>query len=125
MPSNLDEFLDVSGDVSIVSEETSPPDPYANLIGHDNSLQEKNPFDAFLDDLEAQSGPVSEETQFEQHDWKTIKEAIYEEDIYVWQCRRCFRQVNVSREETLEQACSKINLNVNCGEQILDDIHSS
>ena len=102
-----------------------PPDPFAAYIGHAGPIQAKSPFDAFLD--AATEGVEVEPTDpdYVQHEWETIREAIYEDDHHVWRCKRCFRQLNVQREETLGQALAKYNVNENCGNQIATDIHDA
>lgn len=132
--SNLDEFLanlDKAPQPEAAPEAATdpspeapagPPDPYAHLIGHAGPIQEKSPFDAFLDSMEAPADLPAEDPKYEQHDWKTIQDAIFEDDHYVWRCQRCFRQVNVGRQETLEQACQKVNLNPNCGLQVAAEV---
>jgi hypothetical protein len=134
---DFDKFLNDLGKTAAEAEdaaaEAAPEavstvvDPFAHLVGHSGPIQEKSPFDAFLDEVAADAptdGP-EEEPQYESHEWKTIREAIYEDDYYVWRCSTCHRQVNVQRTETLAQACQKVNLNPNCGMQVVNDIQES
>ena len=140
MPSDFDKFLDGLDKVPApeaapeASKEAAPeapagpPDPYAHLIGHGGALVEQSPFDAMLDQMaesdEAKALP-EEEPDYGNHEWKTIKDAIFEDDYYVWRCDRCLRQINVQRSETLAQACAKVNLNPNCGEQVAAEVMES
>ncbi len=105
-----------------------PPDPLAHLIGHTGSLQEKSPWDAMLDEMaasdEAKDLPEPE-PDFGNHDWKTIKDAIYEDDFHQWRCQRCFREIRVNREETLAQACARQNLNPDCSVQVAQEVMDS
>ena len=102
-------------------------DPYARFIGHGGPIQEQSPFDAFIEAVaaEAEATLPEEEPQYEAHDWKIIRDAIYEEDYYVWRCRRCCRQVNVDRSETLTQALAKYNIHENCSLQTIEEVHTS
>lgn len=104
-----------------------PPDPFAHLIGHNGPIQEQSPFDAFLDGVvdDAPKDMPEPEPMYEKHDWQTIQAAVYEDDHHVWRCRRCFRQINVKGEETLEQALAKYNVNPNCGEQVAAEVMES
>lgn len=136
MPNEFDKFLDnlgkepapVEAPAATPAEEVpaGPPDPLAHLIGHAGPIQEKSPFDAFLDGVaaEAPTDLPEDEPRYELHDWKAVKgkEAIYEDDCDVWICRRCFRQVNVARNESIEQACAKVNLNVRCDIQVAAEV---
>jgi hypothetical protein len=102
-----------------------PPDPLAAYIGHAGPIQEKSPFDAFLE--AATEGVEAEEKDpdYVQHEWKTIREAIYEDDQHIWRCERCFRQLNANRDETLNQALARYNINESCGNQIATDVMES
>ncbi len=103
-----------------------PVDPFAHLIGHGGPIQDKSPFDAFLDDVTDTAPPQEEEEpQYEQHTWKTIRETLYEEDYYVWRCEKCFKQINVQRSETINDACKKYNIDPNCGLQVIGEIQNS
>jgi hypothetical protein len=102
-----------------------PPDPLAHLIGHSGPIQAKSPFDAFLEAATAGVELEPKDPDYVQHEWETIMEAIYEDDHHVWRCKRCFRQLNVQRDETLGQALVKYNVHENCGTQIAEDIHSA
>jgi hypothetical protein len=104
-----------------------PPDPFAHLIGHGGAIQEQSPFDAFLDKVveEAPKDLPEPEPQYELHDWQTIQAAQFEDDHHVWRCRRCFRQINVKGDQTLEQALATYNVNPNCGEQVAAEVMES
>ena len=103
-----------------------PPDPYAHLIGHGGPIQEKSPFDAFLDDVTADAPePEEKEPVYENHDWESVRKTLYEDDQDIWRCKRCFRQINVNRDETVASACARVNLNPNCGEQVAAEVMES
>ena len=104
-----------------------PPDPFAHLIGHDGPIREKDAFEELLDAVaaEAPTDMPEAEPQYEKHDWKTIKDAIYEDDLYTWRCRRCFREIRAARNETVEQACQRVNLNPDCGLQTAAEVMDS
>ena len=103
-----------------------PVDPFAHLIGHGGPIQDRSPFDAFLDEVTDTAPPQEEEEpQYEQHTWKTIREATFEDDYYVWRCEACCRQINVQRNETINDACKKYNINPQCSTQITADVMES
>jgi len=134
MPNDFDKFLDNLGKEPAPAEAVpatpaeevpaGPPDPLAHLIGHAGPIQAKSPFDAFLDDVAADAPADLPETEvkYENHDWKAVRETLYEEDHDVWRCQRCYRQINVMRDETLNQAMTRQNLNPNCAIQVAAEV---
>lgn len=106
-------------------EGPSEPDPFAGLVGtSDGGLGERSPFDAFLDQVEAERPADFEETvkPTEVHDWQIVRQAVYSEDHVVWTCSKCCRTVSVERDETLGQALEKINVKEDCGLQVTSEV---
>ena len=108
---------------------TGPVDPYAHLVGHTGPIQAASPFDAFLDQVEAEATEeekvVAEDKPFENHNWKAVRASLYEDDHDVWLCTKCFRQINVMRNQTLNQALDYHKVNPDCGVQIAAEVMES
>jgi hypothetical protein len=133
VPNDFDKFLEnldkeptpaAEPEKPVEEAPAGPPDPLAHLIGHKGAIQERSPFDAFLDGVadEAPKDIPEEEPRYEEHDWKAVRKTLYEDDHDVWRCQRCFRQINVDRNETLNQACDRHNLNRNCAVQVAAEV---
>jgi len=109
-----------------IPAEAPPPaeDPLAKFIGNDKPLVETSPFDAFLDQCEAEAPEEVKNAQkaYEDHDWKSVRQTMYGNDHDVWRCQRCFRQVNVERNETLGEALRKHNVHPDCSVQIAAEV---
>ncbi len=106
-------------------------DPLAKYIGHQGPIVTRevaSAFDGFLAQLEAEAPADLEpapEKSFEEHDWETVRETRYEDDFDVWRCKRCFRQVNVQRSETLVASLERHKINPDCGVQVAAEVMES
>jgi len=99
-------------------------DPLSKYIGTGAPLVGQSPFDAFLEGIEAEAPPEAHEYKkpYEEHDWKSVRATMFGSDHDVWRCQRCFRQVNVQRDETLAQALQKHNVHPDCSVQIAAEV---
>ncbi len=143
--SDFDKFLDnidkepqpeaaADAETQPAPAEEAPPaveDPLAKYIGHQGPIVTRevaSPFDGFLAQLEAEAPADLEpapEKSFEEHDWETVRQTRYEDDFDVWRCKRCFRQVNVNRQETLVAALERHKINPDCGVQVAAEVMES
>ena len=143
--SDFDKFLDnidkeaqpeaaADAETQPAPAEVAPPaveDPLAKYIGHQGPIvtrEAASAFDGFLAQLEAEAPADLEaapEKSFEEHVWETVRETRFEDDFDVWRCSRCFRQVNVNRQETLGASLERHKINPDCGVQVAAEVMES
>jgi len=137
MTNKFDEFLkDLNETALAAPEAVNEPTPaavsvtedkYAHLVGHSGPLVETSPWDTMLEAMTADAPAelLEEVPNYVEHKWKTIREAIYEDDYYVWRCEQCLKQINVTREESLQQSLTRHCVNPVCSTQAMEDVQSS
>jgi hypothetical protein len=115
--------------------EPAPPaevDPLAHLIGNTDPDADKDPFTMMLDGMLEQEG-MSKESEtpehktegFEEHEWEFKSELVYEEDIGMAICRKCFRQMHVGRQQSWNEAMLAHGVNFDCGMGVAQDVTDS
>lgn len=56
-----------------------------------------------------------------QHEWITHRERLYDNEPYIFKCKRCLKYVTVYAEETIGQALQEGEIDPNCGAQVVSD----
>lgn len=107
----------------------APVDPFAHLIGRSDPDADRDPFAAMLDGMLAAEGmdkgqEVEKVPEPELHAWETDRETLYENDDYQVTCKKCFRSMRVTREETLGQAMQRHTIARDCSVQITAEVMS-
>lgn len=113
-------------------EAPAEPDPLAHLIGRQDPDADRDPFSMLLDDMLAQEG-MSKDTEqaerktqgFEEHEWEFKKEVQYEDDLVEVVCKKCFRQMRMTREQTTNQAMEAHQINPDCGMGVASEVMDS
>lgn len=105
-------------------EEDDPGVPKAGF-GH------RSQWDA-LDALMAEEGVTKDAEApprtegFEEHEWEDDESgrgaAIFSDDAIRWRCKKCFRLVDASREETIGETLDRHGVQRVCGEQLAQDV---
>lgn len=71
--------------------------------------------------------PESKTEGFEAHEWEDDGEgrhgpAMFSDDEIRWRCKKCFRLIDVTREETIGEALDRHGISRACGEQLARDL---
>lgn len=138
-PAELDALLAEAEQAEAPVEATAPPaaveapfDPLAHLIGNTDPNLDRDPFAMMLDGMLEQEG-MSKDTEqpehktegFEEHEWEFKEELIYEDDVAVAICKKCFRQMRLSRQQTFNEAMHAHSVNPDCGQGLAADVMDS
>lgn len=59
-----------------------------------------------------------------QHDWALAREKLFSEEPYVFKCKRCLIHVEVGNEQTMNQALLEKEVELNCANQVINDIEN-
>jgi hypothetical protein len=125
MKNQLDEML--GSEVQPVEE----ADPLSHLIGKAAENVDVDPFMSILDGMLAEKGlDLNSETSpktegYETHEWELKSTLVFADDEVEAICKKCFRQMKMSRESTWNEAMTEHEVNPNCGMVIADSIMSS
>lgn len=108
-----------------------PEDPLARYIGRTGeAAARRDPFADFLDAALAEEGRSLDEDvvkvpEPEQHQWESDREVIFEADTYRVTCRKCYRSMELSRDETIGQGMQRHLISSDCSLQTVGEVMSS
>lgn len=135
MKKQLDDMLAGAEPAQASEQATEKPpeptehDPLAHLIGNTDPNADRDPFSLMLDGMLEQEG-MSKETEtpgyktegFEEHEWEFKSELVYEEDDAIAICKKCFRQMRVTRQQTWNEGILAHGIDPDCGQGIATDV---
>jgi hypothetical protein len=129
----LDEMLEAEAPKSpaaLASTEPAPPEDEPGLpkqgFGGSRFWVE---LDALLraEGIPDDALPEAKPLEFETHEWEDDGEgrhgpAVFSDDQIRWRCKKCFRLLDMTREETIGGAIDRHKISRVCGEQLAQDL---
>jgi hypothetical protein len=118
--------------------EPDPEDEFENPKPEDpDAVNDFKPVDKFKDAIDAVLFSEGIDVQKEirrkykpttgdmsQHDWEMAREKLFSEEPYVFKCKRCLIHVEVGNEQTMNQALEENEVELNCAQQVVNDIEN-
>jgi hypothetical protein len=79
-------------------------------------------FEALLDKMAEEMGSEEDDVPVEKHDWRVLRETLFECDDSSYECGKCGVKLLVKSSQSLNAAMREHDVLPNCAEQCLKEV---